>query len=112
MTAILTEIRGLEARLERGELTHAQFLTERAALMDSVEDAQTEFTGTPAPDADRPPQRTGSSALGFSLVVCLGVMTLCIGMTLLFLPSFNLALTLGVTILAALSVTLLVAPED
>ena len=111
MTAVLNEIRGLEARLERGELTHAQFLTKRAALLDSIEVAETEFTGTPTPEEHRP-ARTGSSALVLSIVVCLVVMTLCIGFTLLFLPDLNLALTLGVTILAALSVTLLVAPED
>lgn len=112
MTAVLNEIRGLEARLERGELTHAQFLTERAALLNSIEVAETEFTDTPTPEEHRPSRATGSSALVLSLVVCLVVMTLCIGMTLLFLPDLNMALTLGVTILAALSVTLLVAPED
>ena len=45
-------------------------------------------------------------------MICLLVMGLCLSLTLLFLPNINLALTLGVTILAALCVALLQEKEE
>ncbi|WP_227270027.1 SHOCT domain-containing protein [Roseobacter weihaiensis] len=107
MTAILNEIRGLDEKLERGDLTREQYAARRAALLQSVEVAETDFVETSAPVWAKPQRTGGTSALGFGLVVCLCVMGLSIGLTLLFLPDLNLALTLGVTILAALSVALL-----
>lgn len=113
MTGILNEIKTLDLRLEKGDLTPAEYATARAALLRDVEDAQTEFEPAPPRQrAARAKARTGSSALGFSIVVCLAVMGLCIGLTLLFLPNLNLALTLGVTILAALCVALLQEKEE
>jgi len=112
MTAILNEIRILDARLDRGEITPAEYKAARGRLLHDVEDAQSDFIDiTPAPAAREAP-RQGSSALGLGLVVCLLVMSLCISLTLLFLPDLNLALTLGVTILAALSVALLQVKDD
>jgi hypothetical protein len=114
MTAILNEIRDLDARMRRGELSASEYAAERAALLHNVEEAQTEFTDVPGPTPAprRQWRKTGSSALGFSLVVCLIVMGLCISLTLLFLPDLNLALTLGVTILAALCIALLQEKEE
>ena len=106
MTTVLNEIRALDARRDRGEMTPEQYAHARAALLRDIEEAETDFVGT-APEPVRAAPRNGSSAIGFSIVVCLGVMGLCISLTLLFLPDMNLALTLGVTILAALSVALL-----
>ncbi len=111
MTAILKEIRDLDARLSRGELEHAEYLRKRAALLDSVEVAETGFAEPKRP-AVAPRRNGSSSALALSLVVGLGVMTLCIALTLVLLPDLNMALTLGVTILAALSVTLLRDSEE
>lgn len=106
MTAILTELRNLDARRDRGELSPGEYESARAAILRGVEDAQTHFVETTPRPAPRTAKK-GSSALGISLVICLAVMGLCISLTLLFLPNMNLALTLGVTILAALSVGLL-----
>jgi hypothetical protein len=110
MTTILHELRALEARLKQGELTAVEYAAERAALLHEVEEAETEFAAPPPRPAVR--ARTGPSAFGFSIVICLLVMGLCLSLTLLFLPDINLALTLGVTILAALCVALLQATEE
>ena len=110
MTAMLNEIRILDARRARGDISPEEYTRARNALLQNVEEANTHFidiTPRPAPPPPPQPARNLSSALGFSVVVCLAVMGLCISLTLLFLPDLNLALTLGVTILAALSVGLL-----
>ncbi len=109
MTAMLNELRALDARYKQGELSAIEYAAERAALLYEVEEAQTDFV-EPAPRPVR--AKTGSTAFGFSIVICLLVMGLCLSLTLLFLPNINLALTLGVTILAALCVALLQEKEE
>ena len=116
MTSILKNIRELDARLKRGELSKPQYERARETLLQSVEDAQTEdppLSTTPkTPEPKRPDRCSSASALGFSIVVCLGVMGLSVAVLLLFLPDINLALTLGVTLLAALAVALFRAADD
>lgn len=111
MTTILTELRLLDERLSRGDLTRAEYRARRSALLQSVEEAETEFDRRPG-SVRSTRQRAGSGAVGFSVAICLGTMSLCMGLILLFLPDLNLALTLGVTVLAALSVALLRALDD
>lgn len=106
MTAMLNELRALDARYKQGDISAVEYAAERAALLYEVEEAETDFIeAAPAPKPAR--AKTGSSAFGFSIVICLLVMGLCLSLTLLILPDVNLALTLGVTILAALCVALL-----
>ncbi|MEO9648432.1 MAG: SHOCT domain-containing protein [Roseobacter sp.] len=107
MTAILSELRALDARRDRSELSPEEYELQRASLLQNIEEAETHFVEKARPRRERRAKKSGSSAIGFGIVVCLGVMGMCIGLTLLFLPDLNLALTLGVTILAALSVALL-----
>lgn len=128
MTAVFNAIRSLDALLDRGDLTPEEYARRRAMIMQNIEDAEAELIDvtpveamaadvtSPAPqpgaavlDAE---EKTGSSALGLGLVVVLVVMGLCIALSPLFLPNMNLALTLGVTILAALCVALLHAPDE
>ncbi len=124
MTAMLTALRTLDARLDRGELTPEEYARQRRALMSAVEDAETDFidvtprarpkvaepeVGAEVPQSDEP---DASSAAGLGLVVVLAVMGICIAIALVFLENMNLALTLGVTILAALCVTLLRHSEE
>lgn len=111
MTAILDELRRLDQQLSRGELSHDEFILRRAAVLQSVEEAETDFepTQTRSVVSDRP---NGLGAVGFSIVVCLGIMGLSIALILLLLPDLNLALTVGVTILAALTVALLRHSDD
>lgn len=115
MTAILNEIRRLDELLARGDVTDAEYAAKRHALLQSVEVAETDFE----PGSTRTPSQVrskstlhGSNAFGLSLVICLGVMALSVGFILLFLPDLNLALTVGVTVLAALTVALLRDMED
>ena len=116
MTAVLNAIRRLDALLDRGDISPEEYARRRATLLNQIEDAQPDIIDiTPvAPPAAPSPDtgRTGSAAAGLGLVVVFAVMGLCIGLTLLFLPNLNLALTLGVTILAALAVTLLRGSEQ
>ena len=116
MTAVFNAIRSLDALRDRGELTPEEYAKRRAALLGNIEDAETDFIDiTPAAKSSTnaiTARKGSSSAVGFGLVVVLGVMGLCIALTLLFLPNMNLALTLGVTILAALCVALLHETEE
>ena len=116
MTAILKTIRELDARLKRGEITPDEHTKRREALLQSSEIIDTEFETVITPRKPAPPQSdtnpASPNAIGFSIVVCLGVMGLSIGFILLFLPDLNLALTLGVTLLAALCVALFRALDD
>ena len=113
MTAILTEIRRLEELRARGDITDAEFMRRRATMLDAVEVAETQFDPTPSRIAPpRPASKRGNNILGLSLVVCLGIMGLSIGFTLFFLPDLNLALTVGVTLLAALTVALFKHIDD
>ena len=110
MTAILTEIRRLEEQRDRGDITGAEYATRRDNLLDAVEVAETHFDMGPASDA--PARRNSGNVLGLGLVVGLGIMGACVGLTLLLLPDLNLALTLGVTVLAALTIALFRALDD
>ena len=110
MTAILTEIRRLEEQRDRGDITGAEFASRRNDILDAVEVAETHFDTAPASGA--PTRRTSGNVLGLGLVVGLGIMGACIGLTLLLLPDLNLALTLGVTVLATLTIALFRALDD
>ena len=110
MTAILTEIRRLEELRDRNAITEDEFARRRTRLLDAVEVAETSIDAAPSTSRPRhtaPPARPRDNALGLSIVLCLGLMGLSMGVTLLVLPDLNLALTVGVTLLATLSVALL-----
>ena len=111
MTAMLTALRTLDARLDRGELTPEEYARRRNALLATADDAEGDFIDvTPAVtrgharDAERP---AATSAVGLGIVVVLVVIGVCMGFALILIDNMNLALTLGVTILAALCVALL-----
>ena len=120
MTAILNALRALDARLDRGELTPQEHARRRAALLDTADDAieHDAIDITPVRPATRTPEPPStpahagaSAAVGLGFVVVLIVMGACIALACILLGNMNLALTLGVTILAALSVTLLRHPD-
>ncbi|MFK7763446.1 MAG: SHOCT domain-containing protein [Roseobacter sp.] len=111
MTAVLNELRALDARMKRGELSDVQYASARAALLHRIEDAEAVVFDTP-PNARPVEKASGGSAVSFGLVVCLLVVGFCLSLTLMFVPDVNLALTLGVTILAALCVALLQEKEE
>ena len=116
MTAMLRNIRDLDARLKRGEITAEEFATRRAALLKAADVIETEYEAVTvppqAPDKPRNAAPVSPNAIGFSIVVCLGVMGLSIALILALLQDLNLALTLGVTVLAALVVALFRTLDD
>ncbi|MGZ2259480.1 SHOCT domain-containing protein [Roseobacter sp. A03A-229] len=113
MTAILKDLRELDARLARGDITDVEYTAQRAALIDSVDVVDTEFvveTDTSAPTPEKP--LSGSMTWGFGIVICLGIIGVCLCFAMLIFGDMNLALTLGVTILAALTVALFRSLEE
>lgn len=112
MTAILKELRELDTRLARGEITDVQYTAQRAILIDSVDVVEPDVVdaGSPA----QPPEKklSGSMTWGFGMVICLGVIGVCLCFAMLVFGDLNLALTLGVTILAALTVALFRSLEE
>lgn len=112
MTAILKDLRELDARLARGDITDVEYTAQRAALIDSVDVVETEFVETGAPAAPPEQRLSGSMTWGFGIVICLGIIGVCLCFAMLVFGDMNLALTLGVTILAALTVALFRSLEE
>lgn len=110
MTAILRKMRALEARFKRGEIDADEYARLKSLVRKSVEDAEPiiiDGAATPVPDINRPaPQPKGSMTWGLGLVICLGVIGLCMGLALMLFVDISFGLTLGVTLLAALTVAL------
>lgn len=112
MTAILRELRTLEERLARKDITDAQYRAQRLEILESVDVVEPNFvetTAEPTPMIVRPP---GSMSWTLGIIICLGVVGICLCLAMLTFADFNLALTLGVTLLAALSVALLRGLEE
>ncbi|MEP2640915.1 SHOCT domain-containing protein [Roseobacter sp.] len=117
MTTILKNLRELDTRLARGEITDVEYTARKSALLDSVDVVETDFVDvTPQPPAQpvevAERELSGSMTWGFGIVVCLGVLGVCLCFAMLVFGDINLALTLGVTILAALTVALFRSLEE
>ncbi|MFK7878517.1 SHOCT domain-containing protein [Roseobacter sp.] len=106
MTAILRELRSLDERRARDEITDVEYLAKRANLIESVDVVEPEFVAGHAPEQSEASQPTGAMSWSFGLVICFGVVGVCLCLAMLTFADFNLALTLGVTVLAALSIAL------
>ena len=102
MTAILDDIRRLDAAHARGELSAVDLAAEKAKLFEAIPDAENVFSDAPA----REPPRRVQSRLGQTLLLCVFVLTLCAGTTIVLTGDLMLAMTLSITVLAALTVTL------
>ncbi len=102
MTAVLEEIRSLEAARKRGDISEADFLRIRASLMDSIEDATLELRPNPAPAPT--PSKPATPQLWH---IVLFIALLFGGGTLVaswLIGDMTLALTLAATALAAFTV--------
>ncbi|WP_299044523.1 hypothetical protein [uncultured Tateyamaria sp.] len=102
MTAILDDIRRLEAAHARGELSAVDLAAKKAKLFEAIPDADDVYVEAPA----RVPPRRAQSRLGQTLLLCLFVLTLCAGTTIVLTGDLMLATTLSITVLAALTVTM------
>ncbi|KIC50021.1 hypothetical protein [Tateyamaria sp. ANG-S1] len=108
MTAILDDIRRLDAAHARGELSAVDLAAEKAKLFEAIPDADDVYVAAPARE---PPRRT-QSRLGQTLLLCIFVLTFCAGATMLLTGDLMLAMTLSVTVLAALTVALFRQLDD
>ncbi|WP_299609130.1 SHOCT domain-containing protein [uncultured Tateyamaria sp.] len=102
MTAILDDIRRLDTAHARGEISAVDLAAAKAKLFEAIPDASDVYVEAPARE---PPRRT-HSRLGQTLLLCIFVLTLCAGATMLLTGDLMLAMTLSITVLAALTVTL------
>ncbi|GGX41755.1 hypothetical protein GCM10007385_06650 [Tateyamaria omphalii] len=102
MTAILDDIRRLDAAHARGEINAVDLAAAKAKLFESVPDADEVVIQATARAAPRRP----TGRFGPTLLLCIFVLTLCAGTTLLLTGDLMLAMTLSITVLAALTVTL------
>ena len=117
MTAMLRELRDLDNRLDRGIITQSEYALRRQALIESVDDASTGFIKVAAAPARKPPTATrkrnsASTTWGLGTIICLFVVGACLLLSELLFANLNLALPLGVTVLAALTVALLRSLEE
>ncbi|WP_299552153.1 SHOCT domain-containing protein [uncultured Tateyamaria sp.] len=103
MTAILDDIRRLDAAHARGEINAVDLAAAKSKLFEAVPDAD-EITVHAT--ARTVPRRPPAARLGPTLLLCIFVLTLCAGSTLLLTGDLMLAMTLSITVLAALTVTL------
>lgn len=114
MTAILREIRRLEAARDSGALSETEFEAERAKLLAEVEDVEVDVRPTRRPQtvtvrppsAARPAGRSNAPSLGMFEIILIGVaLTALLALvSTLLIGDLTLALTLTVTVMAAVLV--------
>ncbi len=105
MTAILEEIRRLEAAHNRGELSKNELATAKSRLMARIEEA----------DVEPPPANTGAapSRVVFDVVMfCMIGAAVCVLLGTFIFGDLTLALTLTITLVAALAVRAFRALDD
>lgn len=106
MTAILKELRLLEAEHARGRITNADLARRKAALMrdipDAFEVANSDIEPTPKPQGNP----------WDLLLLLLAAASICGAVVLLIVGDILLAMTFGITVLAALTIKLFLSIED
>ncbi|WP_299694400.1 hypothetical protein [uncultured Tateyamaria sp.] len=103
MTAILDDIRRLDAAHARGEMSTVELAAAKAKLMDSIPDI-TPDTTEPAPPPTQATEPRGT--LGPMLMFCTIILIVCAGVALLLTGDLLLSATLAITVLAAFTVML------
>lgn len=103
MTAILDDMRRLDAAHARGELTSAELAERKARLMDAVPDV---LDVTPIEVPAREAIRAKRPGIGQALLLCALILTVCSGITLVLTRDIMLSATLAITVLAACTVML------
>jgi len=104
MTAILDDMRRLDAAHARGEISAVDLAAAKADLIDAVPEADAE--PPPAPDTAAQHQRPKRAGVGQTLLLCALILTVCVGAALLLTGDLMLSLTLAITVLAAFTVML------
>lgn len=108
MTAILDDMRRLDAAHARGEINAIDLAARKAKLMDSVPDVLdvTPIASSPTRSGARPKARRARPGIGQALLLCTLVLTICVGAALLLTGDIMLSATLAITVLAACTVML------
>ena len=101
MTAILDDMRRLEAAHARGDLNAIDLAAAKAELLDSVPDADEE---PHAPEIATP--RITRATIWPMLLLCVMVVTVCAGAALALTGDLMLSATLAITVLAAITIML------
>ena len=99
MTAILDEIRRIEAAEKRGEISATAAQIAKANLMDGIEDANAPHAAS-EPDAAKLP----ANAFWHVILFCFGLAGFCTAVATLLFGDLTLALTVTLTLLAAFTV--------
>lgn len=99
MTAILDDIRRLDAAHARGELSAVELAAAKARLMDSIPDV------TADPAEPLPPEKRRNGLVPM-LMLCAVILVVCAGAALLLTGDLLLSSTLAITVLAAFTVML------
>ncbi len=102
MTAILDDIRRLDAAHARGEINAIDLAAAKAELMDSVDDAHSPENCLPG-SGRQDKTRTG---IGPTVLLCILVLTICAGVALVLTRDIVLSTTLAITVLAAMTVVM------
>lgn len=102
MTAMLDDMRRLDAAHARGEITAVELADRKAQLLDAVDDVVDVTPVAPL----RTKARAKRPAIGPVLLLCALILTICLGVTLLITDDVMLSATLAITVLAACTVML------
>ena len=103
MSAILSQLRLLEAKRDSGTLTAAEFEQAKSALLNDIPDAFIESEPTPKPKP--------TSSLWDTLLLWIVAAALCTTVTWAITGNIGMASTLGITVLAAFTIKLFAALE-
>lgn len=104
MTAILDDMRRLDAAHARGEISALDLAAAKANLIDAIPEATEHAPPSHKEEQDVPcPHRVG---LGQTLLLCAFILTICVGAAVLLTGDIMLSATLAITVLAAFSVML------
>ncbi|MEO9574799.1 MAG: hypothetical protein ABJ320_18670 [Lentilitoribacter sp.] len=101
MTAILDDMRRLEAAHARGDLSAIDLAAAKADLLESVPDAD-----EPVHAVEHAPSRVTRVTIWPMLLLCVLVVNICAGVTLMLTGDLMLSSTLAITVLAAITVML------
>ncbi|MEL7125867.1 MAG: hypothetical protein AAGK30_06535 [Pseudomonadota bacterium] len=102
MTAILDDIRRLDAAHARGDISAVELAAAKAQLMDSIPDV-TPDAGAEATRDEPPAPRHGVVPI---LMFCGVMLVVCAGTALLLTGDLLLSATLAITVLAAFTIML------
>ncbi|MEM6758154.1 MAG: hypothetical protein AAF601_01605 [Pseudomonadota bacterium] len=108
MTAVLSEMRKLDAAHARGDINAVELVEAKAKLMDSIPDVTPDDTVEPASErfADTPVAKRAGSGFGQIMLFCAVILVASAGLALLLTGDVMLSATLAITVLAAFSVML------